>query len=205
MQQATPNTDPQLSNPANTNSVNTNSVNTNPAAGEETLPDMIAQLVPPPEPPPISLWPATPLAKGLCVLLLLLLLFFIWRQIQRYRANAYRRAALAELQQSENNPAQIAEIIRRTALVAYPRETVAALTGDAWLQFLNQHYPGNAFDDEVGRTLLQGPYRKGGSEHSGALARAARDWIRQHKVARPGTDRFQGLQNLPPREPEAAP
>ena len=185
MQETTPKPDPQSSNPANTN----------PAAGEETLPDMIAQLVPPPEPPAISMWPATPLAKGLCALLLLLLMFFIWRQIQRYRANAYRRAALSELQQSGSDPAQIAEILRRTALVAYPRAKVAALTGDDWLQFLNQHYPGSAFKGEVGRALLLGPYRKGASEQSGALAKAAQDWIHQHKVVRPRTGRFHAPQN----------
>lgn len=177
MQKAVPKPDPQSSNPSGTN----------PAAGEETLPDLIAQLVPPPEPPTISMWPATPLAKGFCVLLLLLFLFFIWRQIQRYRANAYRRAALANLQQSEGDIAQIAEILRRTALAAYPRAQVAALTGEDWLHFLNQHYPKNAFDGEVGRALLQGPYRKGATEHPSALAQAAQDWIQHHKVVQPRT------------------
>lgn len=180
MQETTPKPDPQSSNPANTN----------PAAGEETLPDMIAQLVPPPEPPTISLWPATPLAKGLCALLLLLLLFFIWRQIQSYRANRYRRAALAELQQSAGNATQIAEILRRTALVAYPREKVAALTGEDWLQFLNQHYPGTAFAGEVGHALLQSPYQKNATAQSSALGKAAQDWIRQHRVVRPGAGLF---------------
>ncbi|WP_226667567.1 DUF4381 domain-containing protein [Microbulbifer aggregans] len=154
-------------------------------AGEETLPDMIAQLVPPPEPPAISMWPVTPFAKGLGALLLLLLLFFIWRQLQIYRANAYRRAALAELQQTGDDPAQVAEILRRTALGAYPRTQVAALTGDEWLAFLNQHYPGDAFAGEVGRTLLQSPYARTVPTQSRALAEAARDWIRRHKVTRP--------------------
>ncbi|WP_078083915.1 DUF4381 domain-containing protein [Microbulbifer mangrovi] len=178
MQEAT--TIPQSTSPANTN----------PAAGEETLSDMIAQLVPPPEPPAISMWPATPLAKGLCALLLLILLFFIWRQIQTYRANAYRRAALAEVRQSEGDAAQIAAILRRTALAAYPREEVAALTGEDWLEFLNQHYPGNAFEGEVGRELLQSPYRKATSHKPDVLVQAAQGWIRQHKVVQPGAGRF---------------
>ncbi|WP_226704165.1 DUF4381 domain-containing protein [Microbulbifer elongatus] len=163
----------------------TSPANTNPAAGEETLPDMIAQLVPPPEPPAIPMWPATPLAKGLCALFLLILLLFIWRQIHIYRANAYRRAALAELRQGEGDAAQIAAILRRTALAAYPREEVAALTGEHWLEFLNQHYPGNAFEGEVGHELLQSPYRKTTSHKSDALIQAAQDWIRQHKVVQP--------------------
>ncbi|WOX05151.1 DUF4381 domain-containing protein [Microbulbifer pacificus] len=165
-------------------------LNSTPAAAEETLPDMIAQLVPPPEPPAVSMWPATPAAKSVGALLLLMLLFFVWRRIQTYRANAYRRAALAELQQAADDPARIAEILRRTALVAYPRTQVAALTGDDWLGFLNQHYPGNAFTGEVGRTLLQSPYRKAAPTQSGALAQVARDWIRQHKVERPSFRQF---------------
>lgn len=169
-------------------------------AGEETLPDMIAQLVPPPEPPAISMWPATPVAKGLCALLLLLLIFLIWRQIQSYRANAYRRAALDELQHAGGDAARIAEILRRTALAAYPRAKVAALTGEDWLKFLNQHYPDQAFDGDVGRTLLQGPYRKTKTEQTSALVEAAQDWIRQHKVVQPGRHRF----GLPQKTAEGA-
>ncbi|HEY8568685.1 DUF4381 domain-containing protein [Microbulbifer sp.] len=183
MQQAPATQDPPTEN-------TTGNANSNAAAGDETLPDMIAQLVPPPQPPAVSMWPATPAAKGLAALLLLLLVFFVWRQIQTYRANAYRRAALAELQQAAEDPAQIAEILRRTALVAYPRTEVAALTGDHWLGFLNQRYPGNGFSGDVGRALLQGPYRKERPAQSGALAQAARDWIRQHKVDHPSSRRF---------------
>ena len=117
--------------------------------------------------------------------MLLLLLFFTWRQIQIYRANAYRRAALAELQRVQDDPAQIAEILRRTALAAYPRNKVAALTGEDWLSFLNAHYPGDGFTGEVGRTLLQSPYQKAAPAQSDALAAAARDWIRRHKVVQP--------------------
>ncbi|WP_418296233.1 DUF4381 domain-containing protein [Microbulbifer sp. SA54] len=179
MQETIPKSPPQETGPGE------NPANTNPAAAEETLPDMLAQLVPPPEPPAVSMWPVTPAAKGLSALLLLLLLLLIWRQIQIYRANAYRRAALAELQQAQDDPAQVAEILRRTALAAYPREQVAGLTGDDWLAFLNQGYPGDAFTGEVGRALLQGPYRKVAPAQSSELARAARDWIRRHRVTRP--------------------
>ncbi|WGL17649.1 DUF4381 domain-containing protein [Microbulbifer bruguierae] len=177
--------DPANTDPANSDPANTDPANTNPAAGEETLPDILAQLVPPPAPPAVSMWPVTPAAKGLSALLLLLLLLLIWRQIQIYRANAYRRAALAELVKSQDDPAQVAEILRRTALAAYPREQVAGLTGDDWLAFLNQSYPGNAFSGEVGRTLLQAPYRKAAPAQSSELARTARDWIRRHRVTRP--------------------
>ena len=173
MQQHTP--------PPNEKTAQPPAANTNPAAGEDTLPDMLAQLVPPPEPAAISLWPATPLAQGLALLLLAGLLYLAWRWLRRYRANAYRRAAEAELGRIADDPAQIAEILRRTALAAYPRQQVAGLTGARWLEFLNRHYPGNGFQGEVGQLLLLAPYRKSAPATATALAHEARAWIRKHK------------------------
>ncbi|QKX17847.1 DUF4381 domain-containing protein [Microbulbifer sp. YPW1] len=173
MQQHTP--------PPNENTAQPPAANTNPAASEETLPDMLAQLVPPPEPAAISLWPATPLAQGLAFLLLAGLLYLAWRWLRRYRANAYRRAAEAELGRIADDPAQIAEILRRTALAAYPRQQVAGLTGARWLEFLNRHYPGNGFQGEAGQLLLLAPYQKIASTTVAELADEAKVWIRQHK------------------------
>ncbi|MCA0901151.1 DUF4381 domain-containing protein [Microbulbifer agarilyticus] len=155
----------------------------NPTTTETTLPDLIAQLAPPPVPDAISLWPQTPLAKSLLLSVLLLVLAVAALAYRRYRANAYRRAALRALDTVEGDPAQIAELLRRTALVAYPRDQVAGLTGSVWLDFLNRHYPGNAFTGAVGETLLQGAYRP--CPPQPALTSAARNWIRQHVKATP--------------------
>ncbi|WP_105103749.1 DUF4381 domain-containing protein [Microbulbifer pacificus] len=149
------------------------------APTETTLPDLIEQLVPPPVPEAVSLWPQTPLAKSLLALLLVLVLFLAWRAWRHYRANAYRRAALKALAGAGDNPAQIAALLRRTALAVYPREQVAGLTGEDWLAFLNRQYRGNAFKGDVGETLLRGAYRN--CPPHPALTRAARDWIRHHR------------------------
>ncbi|WP_295800025.1 DUF4381 domain-containing protein [uncultured Microbulbifer sp.] len=150
-------------------------------AAEETLPDLIAQLVPPPAPDTISLWPQTPLAKGLLLFLLLLLLLLAWYALKRYRANAYRRAALKALAQSGDDPAIIAEIVRRTALATFPRQQVAALTGNDWLDFLNRHCAGANFSGEPGHQLVHGAYRAD-QPPSPELARLAAHWIRRHRA-----------------------
>ncbi|MCA0893990.1 DUF4381 domain-containing protein [Microbulbifer agarilyticus] len=158
---------------------------TKPTTTETTLPDLIAQLAPPPVPEAISLWPQTQLAKSLLLMALILVLALAALAYRRYRANAYRRAALRALDTVEGDPAQIAELLRRTALVAYPRDQVAGLTGSVWLDFLNQHYPGNVFTGAVGETLLQGAYRT--CPPLPALTSAARDWIRHHVKATPSS------------------
>ena len=145
---------------------------------ETTLPDLIAQLAPPPVPQAISLWPQTPLAQALLALLVLLALYLVWRAYRHYRANAYRRAALKALESAGDDPAHIAEVLRRTALAIYPRAQVAGLTGADWLAFLNRQYPRSAFSGEVGATLLRGAYRD--CAPSAALTHAATDWIRHH-------------------------
>ncbi|AQQ67131.1 hypothetical protein Mag101_05345 [Microbulbifer agarilyticus] len=156
---------------------------TKPTTAETTLPDLIAQLAPPPVPEAISLWPQTPLAKSLLLMALFLVLALASLAYRRYRANAYRRAALRALDTVADDPAQIAELLRRTALVAYPRDQVAGLTGSVWLDFLNHHYPGNAFTGALGETLLQGAYRT--CPPLPALTSAARNWIRHHVQASP--------------------
>ncbi|MBB5210848.1 DUF4381 domain-containing protein [Microbulbifer hydrolyticus] len=147
---------------------------------ETTLPDLIAQLVPPPVPEAISLWPQTPLARSLLAGVLLLAIYLAWRTWRHYRKNAYRRAALNTLRTVENNPGAIAELLRRTALAVYPRQQVAGLTGAAWLAFLNRQYPGDEFRGDVGEALLRGAYTA--CPPNAALAAAARHWIRTHKA-----------------------
>lgn len=175
-----------------------------PSPAETTLADLIDQLVVPPPPEPISLWPQTAGAWTLCALLLGIALYFAWRLWRRYQANAYRREALAQLAHPTTDPAQIAEIVRRTALAAYPRTEVASLTANDWLDFLNHRTPRPLFVDAVAQTLLAAPYRPGriDDERVTALHRAASDWVRQH---RPMTPPARRKGHRPPAKEELAP
>jgi len=144
-----------------------------------SLVDLLDQLVVPDAPPPVSMVPQTAGWAIVGVLLLVVLFYGLWRAVARHRANAYRRAALAELAQAGDDPAHVAAILRRTALVAYDRRLVAGLADDDWIAFL-ERTGGAPWGDELRPQLLIGPY----SDKSGAspelTARVAR-WIRSHR------------------------
>ena len=103
------------------------------------------------------------------------------RWIRHHRANAYRRAALREITAAGQDPAALAEILRRTALSAFPRAEVAGLYGDAWLGFLDRAYGGTGFRDGPGRAIALAPYAP--REPSADLAPHAAAWVRRHRRA----------------------
>jgi hypothetical protein len=143
-----------------------------------TLIDLLNRLVLPAEPEPVSMTPQTWGWAVLGAILLALLAWGIWRWRNHRRANAYRRAALRLLADSDDMPDRIAEILRRTALAAYPRADVASLNGGAWLRFLDSHAKGADFA-KGGQALATGPYKP--MPPDPALTQRARDWVRHHR------------------------
>lgn len=144
-----------------------------------TLIDLLDRLEPAPEPPPIPLTPQTIAWLWLAMALFAAILMAVRLILRHRRANAYRRAALGALADAGDDPARIAQIIRRTALAAFPREDVAALTGHAWLAFLDRTLPGGGFRTGPGRVLAQAPYRDGPTPPG--LAELARRWVARHR------------------------
>ena len=141
--------------------------------------ELLDMLAPVPDPAPVSLMPQTP---GWAVLGIAALALAVWgaRALRaRHRARAYRRAALAELDRAGGDQAQIATLLRRTALTGYGRKQVAGLSGEDWLNFLDQSYDGKGFSGETGRALLTAPYRR--SAPDPALTDLARLWITSHR------------------------
>jgi len=132
-------------------------------------------------PAPVSWFPPQP---GWWILLGALAAFAalgIWRLVQAYRADAYRRAALAELQmlaQEQNIAAPLTTLLKRTALAAYPREDVAGLTGAAWQRFLGAGFPPSLWQAALTLQPLA-------PADTTASLNAARLWIRTHRRAKP--------------------
>lgn len=144
------------------------------------LVELIDRLAEPPEPAAIPLTPQTTAWTVLAILAALLVLWFAWRAVRRWQANAYRRAALAELRAAGEDPVAIAAILRRAALAAWPREQVASLSGGDWLRFLDAT-GGNGFSDCAGHALTEAPYRSDAAPAPGLRDLATR-WIRRHRV-----------------------
>lgn len=132
-------------------------------------------------PAPLPWWPP---AAGWWILFVVVAAFAIWlafRAWRRWRANAYRRAALKELR-SATNFVEIAEILKRAALCAYPRTDVASLSGDAWSDWLRQ-----TVDQElpvaVSETLEHGVFDGTSCRNRTDVAFFVASWIRHHRRA----------------------
>lgn len=136
----------------------------------------------PPAPAPVPYTPQTAGWLAVGVLLLALSIAGLWLVLRWWRRNAYRRAALAALERSGDDPARIAAVLRRTAIAAYPRRQVAGLHGAAWLGFLDRSFGGSGFADGPGRVLAAAAYRPGLPADPG-LRKLAASWIRRHRRA----------------------
>lgn len=128
-------------------------------------------------PPEVALWPPAPgwwilMAGGIAAAAILTGMI-----IARYRRDAYRRAALAALDNA--GPGDISAILKRTALAAWPRAEVASLTGADWLAFLDRTARTDVFTQGAGRDLEALAF--GGKGNDRAVLVAARTWIRRHR------------------------
>jgi len=115
-------------------------------------------------------------------LLGLLALWAAWHLLARWRHNRYRREALRELEHTDVSGIPV--LLKRVALAAWPREEVAPLSGEPWLQFLETHGGKGAFAKDTGRLLVGLDYTEimPSAANERAIREAAGDWIRRHRV-----------------------
>ena len=141
---------------------------------------------------PVSWLPST-VGWKLCLLILLgWLARALWRQWQQWRRNRYRRAALAELehifsrqQDARRQLVAVATLLKSTALQAYPRIEVAALSGPQWITWLNARAPQPLFSGPATSLLTQSIYNGETGVDSGEvdqLGDMAAPWIRKHEA-----------------------
>ena len=135
-----------------------------------------------------SIWP---LAAGWWVVIVLLLvtLGFAGYKGYRYRQMKRQQHALLRtleafdknLQRDKNSVAitQMNQLLRRLALMHFPRQQVASLTGKQWLAFLDKTGNTTAFSKGAGRILAEGPYvaqLPDTFDHQG-LVKAIKQWL----------------------------
>ena len=153
-------------------------------------PDPLAQLADIHLPPPVPAfpwgWGAFALLSA-ALLLLAVAALLVWQY--RYR-NAYRRAALAELEHIATleddhlMATELAQLLRRVAHHACGYSGLSS-RGDVWQDILNQHCKQPVFSDGRIRDMEAAIYQPSAQLHDRqALLAEARQWLRKHRRGR---------------------
>jgi hypothetical protein len=147
-------------------------------------------------PEAISWWPMAPGWWVLLILVSLLTGYLCLKLFNRYKKRHYRRQAIVCLQRLDNLKGQrqlveLFEILKRTAVSAYPDQCPVDLGPTAFIEFLQSTCNEAIFTEMPGdlETLLYG--RAKSVPSSEALIQSAMLWVKNHRQ-----DAFNGC--LPP-------
>ena len=139
-------------------------------------------------PDPVSWWPP---AYGWWLIVMLLIVglgigMWAWA---RYRHSRLRRFALTQLTEVKQQYAvhaneqlavvQLSKLVRRYALAMFPRSGVAGLSGQSWLEFLDDTGKTHQFSDGPGQILRSCPYQPQVGSCVAELFPLVEQWIRQ--------------------------
>ena len=116
----------------------------------------------------IGWWPLAPGWWFVTALVVFGFAMLLRRSYRQWRHNAPRRLALRRLaaistEFEQGNSAvvlgkELSELTRRAMLAYAPREAVAGLTGDDWLEWLDQGLDDKPFSEGAGKVLEVLPY-----------------------------------------------
>lgn len=144
-------------------------------------------------PPLVSLWPLAPAWWWLLVFLGLIiggiiLLIHYDKKHWRYRrqANTLMRNTYKQWKNHQlDNTAttnQLLNIIKRTAITAYPEQVSKSLFGKSWVNFLNQQTSTNYFNEPLSELLIHSQYQQSepNKDQIILLYKAGCAWIKHH-------------------------
>lgn len=133
-----------------------------------------------------------PLAYGWWILIAAAVAYLAWlalRAWRRWRANRPRRIALKQLAGVQAAyrggvdavalAKQLSELLRRAMLAYAPRDEVAGLTGQRWLEWLDQGMQGNPFTAGPGQIIGSLPYLKNDDRTADANVAALIETVRE--------------------------
>jgi hypothetical protein len=140
-------------------------------------------------PGPLGWWPPAP---GWYVVLIIAagaLLVLTWNAWRRWRRNRYRGEALRELARigRTGDLRELPVLLKRAALSAWPRESVAGLAGADWHRFLDESANTDRFGSGAGEVLERLAYASGSDRppserEAAAVLDAARFWLKRHRA-----------------------
>ena len=143
-----------------------------------------------PYPEDIGWWPLAPGWYAIAALLVVLLAVWVWRRYLIWKRNAYRRDGLLAIRTMRTNSAQLRQLpflLRRTALIGYPRADVASLRGAQWIAWLNGSAGRDVFEDADAARFDALTYQSGTEPVQGdelqRMLDGASYWMRNHRAA----------------------
>lgn len=137
---------------------------------------------------PVPWWPPAPVWWLLLSLAATWAAYFLTMGLLRWRKNAYRREAVRQLGAMPERPeaVELSSLLKRVALVAYPRERVASLSGLDWTEFLSESCEQVDFRVEplsrMGMVSSQKDAAELDDEQRMQMLDAARLWIVGHQA-----------------------
>ena len=131
------------------------------------------------EPVAVSWWPPAVGWWFVFAMLVIVVIVALVKAWQAWKANAYRRTALAELDRATND-ADVVELLKRTAICASNRTEVGSLTGAEWCGWLSRSSPIKLSPAVIDR-ISTGVYRDA-EKLTPALVEFARQWISNHSA-----------------------
>ncbi len=133
----------------------------------------------------VNWWPLAPGWYGLALFLLLVLgiiAYYIYAYYQKKKRIQLIKQSITELKMriKSRDPKLISDcsqLVRRVALMNYPREEVAGITGEAWLVFLDETGNTQQFTQGSGRLLITAAYQQQWDNQATDLVLLIERWI----------------------------
>ena len=135
-------------------------------------------------PEPITWWPP---AFGwwlvlLCIITLVIIMVWSYKKITRKTAIKSARHLLSQIQMRSDwdnlqKLTALSALLRRTAISIYPREQVASLTGQAWLDFLDRPFKEKKFSSPQGQQLINSLYQQTNNSDLNPLFEFSEQWL----------------------------
>ena len=84
---------------------------------------------------------------------------------------------------------ETSQFLRQTAMSYYGREDVAQLTGEKWVQVLNDLTEQTHFNDELKQTLINAPYQKNSPIDVQHLIEVVKNWLKNLPIQEKGLNK----------------
>ncbi len=147
---------------------------------DSSLLNQLRDIIPPPDP---GFWPPAAGWWLLAILMVLLPLGFRYllnlMSERHARQHITRDISLAATLQPEQAAIRLSTLMRKVAISRFPHSSVAGLTGEDWLNFLDSSGETDQFTQGPGRLLITAPYERNHVCDVDSLTQVCMKWVKQ--------------------------